>query len=127
PAVLQRPHPLAIKTARPEHQRREPAGTDRDRPVGEHLAGRCVDGGDGVRALVAVRPEHDHDARPRPFTSGSWTPGGQGLLRALPRSYQVTPNIPDRRRATQQKEVRPPGPTASKRVSSPPGRDPLLG
>ena len=127
PAVLQRPHPLAIKTARPEHQRREPAGTDRDRLVAEHLAGRCVDGGDGVRALVGVRPEHDHDARPRPFTSGCWTPGGQGLLRALPRSYQVTPDIPDRRRATQQKEVRPNRPTASKRVSSPPGRDHLLG
>src|SRR6476646_10676784 len=47
-------------------------------------------------------------------------PAGQGLLRALPRSYQVTPNIPDRRRATQQKEVRPLRPTASKRVSSPP-------
>ena len=49
-----------------------------------------------------------------------WTPGGHGLLGALPRSYQVTPDIPDRRRATQQKEVRPTGPTASKRVSSPP-------
>jgi predicted enzyme related to lactoylglutathione lyase len=34
--------------------------------------------------------------------------------------YQVTPDIPDRRRATKQKEVRPAGPTASKRVSSPP-------
>jgi hypothetical protein len=42
------------------------------------------------------------------------------LLGALPRSYQVTPDIPDRRRATQQQEVRPTGPTASKRVSSPP-------
>src|SRR3954449_8550568 len=38
-----------------------------------------------------------------------WTAGGHGLLRALPRSYQVTPDIPDRRRATQQKEVRPTG------------------
>src|ERR671911_1815858 len=37
----------------------------------------------------------------------SWTPGGHGLLGAVPRSYQVTPEIPDRRRATQQKEVRP--------------------
>jgi hypothetical protein len=42
------------------------------------------------------------------------------LLRARPRSFQVTPDIPDRRRATQQKEVRPAGPTASKGVSSPP-------
>ena len=29
------------------------------------------------------------------------------MLEALPRIYQVTPDIPDRRRATQQKEVRP--------------------
>jgi hypothetical protein len=31
------------------------------------------------------------------------------LLRALPRSYQVTPDIPDRRRATQQQKVTPAG------------------
>src|SRR5215211_4919813 len=37
------------------------------------------------------------------------TSGGHGLLRVVPRSYQVTPDIPDRRRATQQKEVRPTG------------------
>src|SRR4051812_19249663 len=42
-------------------------------------------------------------------TSTGWTPGGHGLLRALPRSYQVTPDIPDRRRATQRKVVRPNG------------------
>src|SRR5215216_7511168 len=35
------------------------------------------------------------------------TPGGHGLLEALPRIYQVTPDIPDRRRATRQTEVRP--------------------
>src|SRR4051794_40404922 len=35
------------------------------------------------------------------------TSGGHGLLKALPRIYQVTPDIPDRRRATKQKEVRP--------------------
>ena len=40
---------------------------------------------------------------------GCWTSSGQGLLRALPRSYQVTPNTPDRRRATQQKKARPTG------------------
>src|SRR5215207_4775289 len=57
------------------------------------------------------------------FSRLKWTAGGHGLLRAVPRSYQVTPDIPDRRRATQQKEVRPTGPTASKRVSSPPVRD----
>src|SRR3954449_6182777 len=35
------------------------------------------------------------------------TSGGHGLLEAVPRIYQVTPDIPDRRRATKQKEVRP--------------------
>src|SRR5215217_9777856 len=35
------------------------------------------------------------------------TPGGHGLLEAPPRIYQVTPDIPDRRRATRQTEVRP--------------------
>src|SRR4051812_855729 len=35
------------------------------------------------------------------------TTGGHGLLEALPRIYQVTPDIPDRRRATKQMEVRP--------------------
>jgi hypothetical protein len=43
------------------------------------------------------------------------------LLEAVPRIYQVTPDIPDRRRATKQEQVRPQiWPTASKRVSSPP-------
>src|SRR4051794_24120051 len=35
------------------------------------------------------------------------TSGGHGLLEAVPRIYQVTPDIPDRRRATKHKEVRP--------------------
>src|SRR3954471_20968487 len=49
------------------------------------------------------------------------TAGGHGLLEAVPRIYQVTPGIPDRRRATKQEQVKPQiWPTASKRVSSPP-------
>src|SRR5215216_1590977 len=35
------------------------------------------------------------------------TSGGHCLLEAVPRIYQVTPDIPDRRRATQHKQVRP--------------------
>jgi hypothetical protein len=43
------------------------------------------------------------------------------LLEAVPRIYQVTPDIPDRRRATQQDGSQALArPTASKRVSSPP-------
>src|SRR5215216_6605390 len=35
------------------------------------------------------------------------TSGGHGLLEAVPRIHQVTPDIPDRRRATKHKKVRP--------------------
>ena len=73
----------------------------------------------GRATLVHVRTEHDHQLSPL-LSRLKWTAGGHGLLGARPRSFQVTPDIPDRRRATQQKEVRPAGPTASKRVSSPP-------
>src|SRR3954451_20754795 len=55
------------------------------------------------------------------------TSGGHGLLEAVPRIYQVTPDLPDRRRATKQRKSGPARPTASKSVSSPPGRDLLLG
>src|SRR4051794_14919593 len=40
-------------------------------------------------------------------TSTGWTPGGHGLLRALPPPYQAPPHTPDRRRATQQKVASP--------------------
>ena len=43
------------------------------------------------------------------------------MLKALPRIYQVTPDIPDRRRATQHKEVRP-GPADSFKDSQPAAR-----
>ena len=51
------------------------------------------------------------------------TPGGHGLLGAVPRSYQVTPDIPDRRRATQRENVRPKRSTASTKVGFAAGRD----
>ena len=72
-----------------------------------------------------VRTEHDHQLVP--FSSQlKWTPGGHGLLGALPRSYQVTPDIPDRRRATQQKEVRPDRADSLKESQLAAGRDLLL-
>src|SRR5215204_5865097 len=49
------------------------------------------------------------------------TTGGHGLLEAVPRIYQVTPDIPDRRRATKHEGSQALArPTASKRASSPP-------
>ena len=67
PAVLQGPDPLAIEPARPPQQRREPARADLDGLVAEDLTGRDIDRSQRVRALVGVRPEHDHDPRPHPF------------------------------------------------------------
>ena len=52
-----------------------------------------------------------------------WTAGRHGMLEATPRSDQLTPDIPDRRRATQQHGSQALArPTAAKTVSSPPVR-----
>jgi hypothetical protein len=59
--------------------------------------------------------------RPAPRRRPSPT-GGHGFLAALPRLYRVAPTIPTRDER-HDKEVGPPRPTASKSVSSPPGRD----
>jgi hypothetical protein len=64
PAVLKRPHPLAVEAARPHQQRAEPATTDRDGLLAHQLAGNRGDRGDRVRPLVGVRAKHDHDPRP---------------------------------------------------------------
>src|SRR3954467_7098916 len=60
PAVLQRPHSLSPELARPPDERREARGPNLDRPLAQQFAGRRRDRGDRVRALVAVRTEHDH-------------------------------------------------------------------
>src|SRR3954451_3896058 len=127
PAVLQRPHPLASEAARQitsAANPRAPTATvlsPSTRPVAVSIAAIVCE-------LLSVSAPSTIMTLSTSFSRcRSWTPGGQGLLGALPRSDQITPNIPDRRRATQQKEVRPNRPTASKRVSSPPGRDLLLG
>src|SRR5215211_55920 len=104
-AILKRPHALILEPARPPQQRAEPPLADRDGLLAEQLAGCRGDRRSRVRTLVSVRAEHDHC--PRPPASTETDPGGHGLLEATPRIYQVTPEIPDRRRATKQKEVRP--------------------
>src|SRR3954463_1598722 len=64
PAVLERPHAVAVEAARPPQQRAEPAPADLDGLLAEQLAGRGRHGGHRVRTLVRVRAKHDHDARP---------------------------------------------------------------
>ena len=128
PAVLQRPHPLAVQAARPDQQRAEPARADRGGLLTEHLAGRRRDGGDRVRALVHVRTEHDHDPRPVLSISDDETArrtrlaGGAATLLSSHAGHP-RPATSDTTKGSQTR----PGPTASKRVSSPPGRDLLPG
>jgi len=64
PAVLQRPDTLDAQSPGPLQHLVKPTGTDRRRLVSEHLARRRRDTGDGVRALVHVRTEHDHQLSP---------------------------------------------------------------
>ena len=48
PAVLERPHPLAIQPTRPDQHRAEPAHADLDRSLADQLAGRRANRGDRV-------------------------------------------------------------------------------
>ena len=106
-AVLQRPHPSPPESARPDEQRGEPLGADLDGLLAQQLAGRRETAAIVCERLWVSAPSTIIDSSTS--TSIEWTPGGHGLLGALPRSYQVTPNIPGRRRATQRKVVRPNG------------------
>ena len=117
--ILKRPHSLALQARRPDQQAREPASPHRNRlpPHSPPVAAAIVCERLWVPAPSTIIDPSTPPSRP------CWTSGGHGLLGAVPRSDQVTPDIPDRRRATQHRKSRPPGPTASKRVSSPPGRD----
>jgi hypothetical protein len=95
PAVLDRPHPLAVMAARPDQQRVEGPPPRRDRLLAEQPPGRRIDGRDGVRALMRVRADHDHPET-LPFAGVLGPDRRRTLLSrgAGPRFYQVTPEIP---------------------------------
>jgi hypothetical protein len=109
-AVLDRPHALGPERPRPREQlvKALPAGLRR--VLGERPRGGGLDRPAGVRGLVRVRPDYDHLRHP--FSWGS-TDSGSSANRphsgAVPRSYQVTPAVLGRRRATQRFPVRPSG------------------
>jgi hypothetical protein len=108
-AILDRPHALGAHAARPPQQVIERAAPGPRRSVAERAAGHGVDRGDGVRVLVGVRPDHDHPHRPFVAITDERIAGGHISVGAMPRSYQVTPEILGRRRATQHPSVRPAG------------------
>ena len=97
PAVLDRPHTLPIELACPPYRRQMPGVIGLDLPAAANPARAFVN----RRELVRVRSDHDHVHRPfvRDANYGR-TVGGQLSLGAKPRSYQVTPAIIGRRRAT---------------------------
>src|SRR5665213_2002122 len=111
PAVLQCPYPLGVsEITGPVEQFDEPSLARRDRLVVEKLPIGGVYRGEGVGVLVCVRSEEDHSYRP--FIIGSVVWADRWLTRVtwgvLPRSYQVKPAVLlGRRRATQQRLVRP--------------------
>jgi hypothetical protein len=81
PAVLKRPHTVAVEASRPLQQGAEPAIADRGRSLAEPLAGGGRDRRDRVRTLVSVRAEHDHCRRPPLEASGAdvwWTRPARG-------------------------------------------------
>ncbi len=112
PAVLDRPYPFGVwQAAGPVGQLDEPVLARGDRLVVQELSVGGVDGGEGVGVLVYVRSDQDHSYRP--FIIGSVVWADRWLTRVtwgvLPRSYQVKPAVLlGRRRATQQRLVRPP-------------------
>ena len=120
PAVLQRPHPLVAQAARPRPAPRKPALADRDRLLAQQLAGARADRGDGVRALVHVRTEHDHHRRPlspRLKVDARRTRLAWGRCHAPIKSRQDIPTGDERHSESQSGQH---GRQPEKRVSSPP-------
>jgi riboflavin biosynthesis pyrimidine reductase len=64
PAVLNCPHPLVIEPARPLHRREMPRFVSLDLPMTANPTRCVVDRRQRVRALMRVRPDHDHMHRP---------------------------------------------------------------
>ena len=111
PAVLQRPDPLAAQAARPVAAPRRTRGR-RPRPS-------CSPSSSPVAAATAaivcerLCMSAPSTIMPRPLSPRlKWTPGGHGLLGALPRSYQVTPGHPRPATSDTAKASQAPRPTA---------------
>jgi hypothetical protein len=64
PAVLDRSHHIGVDVVRPVQRFAVPVIVCCDLAFAAHLAGAGVDGGEGVRALVGIRSDHDHSACP---------------------------------------------------------------
>jgi hypothetical protein len=86
-AVLDRPDALGVEAAGPDEHILKRAALGLDRSVGDRAAGGGIDGADGVRLLVGVRPDHDHPHIPFVGITDERIAGGHISVGAMPRSY----------------------------------------
>jgi hypothetical protein len=108
--VLQRPHSLVAESAGPIQRRGETALPDVDRHVLQQLCRAADHRRDRVRVLVRVGADHDHPSGSSSLAlAEKRTVEDKTCLGPKLRSYQVTPEHPDRRRATQRKSQPDPG------------------
>src|SRR5829696_9178049 len=109
-AVLDRPDALGVQRAPPVQQPAVPGRGGAHGLAASQLTRERVYRGGGVGRLVWVRGDHDHVLRPFVGMSpDDRTAGGRTSVGAKPRSYQVTPVILGRWRATERVLVRPSG------------------
>jgi hypothetical protein len=78
----------------------------------------AMTGSNGLDRSRKCAPAGDPECSLKRGTHQTPPPSNRARLRAGPRSFQVTPDIPDRRRATPQKEVRPPAGRQPQRESA---------
>ena len=92
PAILDRPHPILAQAACPREQAGGPW-----RPTARSARRAARRTSLRPRRSCASACGCPHRARSWPSSTSTrlgWTPGGHGLLGAMPRSYQVTPRPP---------------------------------
>ncbi len=123
--ILYRPHQLLAQRSCPPQSVEMALLLRRDFPLAQQLARRRVDGRECVGALVYIRSDHDHPARPfNRWFSFDWTVGGQAFLGAVATLLLGHAAGPGWWRTTQRASVRPGRPTDRLRVSPSPAQDP---
>ncbi len=109
PAILKRPDSFGTELSRPSQRRIEARLADSDSAI-SRAARRFLK---QLQPACATPCAGQHRARsslsPSPLLRVDGPPADAPCLGPKPRSYQVTPDVPDQRRATQRKPVRPNG------------------
>ena len=105
PAVLKRPDALGLQRARPAQRSPMAILVGSDLDLADHDAGAGVDRGERVRALVGIRSDHDHVHVPFIGLAAEADRQRTQLSRGDATLLSSHAGDPDRRRATEPKEV----------------------